>query len=460
MHARLQARVQRLASAPLHDAGMDALHPLPTTLSEAFALLRMGVAGAVWTPDDARYGELQPRVGDHLARPAAIVVAADANDVVEALRMARANHLAVAVRSTGHRAGAPADGALLVDVSALDRIDVDPEACTVSVGAGATWGDVVARTIGHGLAPVPGEWSGRAAVSDTLAGGMGWLARRHGLACDNVARYELVTPDGLLVDVTPDCQPELFWALSGAGDGSLGVVTAIEFELHAVRPAYAGSITYPHALAEAVCDRWRVWTTNVRPELTTSLVLTPQSIAVHGCWVGAPEAGRTLVDDWRAWYAPAADDWRRRAPGDLDAVNPTVLAPGARATAAMTNVWANALRDELLGELLRLVADGTAEAVEIRLAGGAARARSAAAANGHGRRDQYLITLAGLDRSRDDARARLAAWTTGATYLDRTDPAERTARISDAFAPADLARLAAVKAALDPGARFRHGLPL
>lgn len=439
---------------------MEALHPLPTSLSEAFALLRTDVAGAVLTPDDARYPELQPAAGPGRARPAAIVVAAGPADVVEALRTARANHLPVAVRSTGHRAGAPADGALLVDVSALDRVAVDAEACTVAVGAGATWADVVANSLRHALAPVPGEWAHRAAVSDTLAGGMGWLARRHGLACDNVARYELVTPDGLLVDVTPDSHPELFWALSGAGDGSLGVVTAIEYELHAVRPAYAGSLSYPAALAEAVCDRWRAWTTNARAELTSSLVVTPETVAVHGCWVGAPDTGRGLVDEWRAWHAPSSDDWQRRAPGDLDAVNPPLLAPGAPATAAMTNAWANNLRDELIDELLGLVVDGTAGVVEIRLGGGAARTRSGAAANGHARRDQYLMTLAGLRDTPAGARDRLAPWTTGAAYLDRTDPAERTARLTDAFAPGDLARLAAVKAALDPTTRFRHGLPL
>lgn len=439
---------------------MEALPSLPTTLSEAFALLRTDVAGAVLTPDDTRYPDLQPGDGPSRARPAAIVVAAGTADVVEALRTARANQLAVAVRSTGHRAGAPADGALLVDVSALDRITVDAEACTVAVGAGATWAEVVASTVRHGLAPVPGEWAHRAAVSDTLAGGMGWLARRHGLACDNVVRYELVTPDGLLVDVSSDSHPELFWALSGAGDGSLGVVTAIEYELHAVRPAYAGSLRYPAELAEAVCERWRAWTINARPELTTSLVLTADAVAVHGCWVGAPEAGRALVDEWRAWHSPGADDWQRRAPVDLDTVNPAALAPGAPATRAMTNGWANNLRDELMTALLGLVCDGTAGVVEVRLAGGAARTRSGAAANGHARRDQYLVTLGALCGAHADVRARLAAWTTGAAYLDRTDPAERAARVADAFAPADRARLAAVKSALDPTARFRHGLSL
>jgi hypothetical protein len=129
----------------------------------------------------------------------------------------------------------------------------------------------------------------------------------------------------------------------------------------------------------------------------------------------------------------------------------------------MTNVSTNWLRDELLAALVRLWREGRMRAagvVEIRLGGGSARSRSASAANGHSRRDHYLVTLAGFDIAHDELRAALAAWTTGAVYLDRTDPAERAARTRDAFAADQWARLAAVKAALDPAGRFRHGLPI
>ena len=87
-----------------------------------------------------------------------------------------------------------------------------------------------------------GEWSQRSAVSDTLSGGLGWLARRHGFASDSVVSFELVTPDGLVVEVSADTHPELFWALSGAGDGSLGVVASIELELHPIGHVYAGRL--------------------------------------------------------------------------------------------------------------------------------------------------------------------------------------------------------------------------
>lgn len=424
------------------------LHPLPTSSAEALALLREALAGAVLTPGDPRYPELPQPPSGRDDGPVAVVVAASVADVVEAVRTARAVHLPVRVRSAGPRQPAAA-GALVVDVSALDRVAVDPASGTATVGAGATWADVVERTVRHGLAPVPGELSHRAAVSDALGGGMGWLARRYGLACDNVVRYELVTPDGLLVDVTTDSHPELFWALSGSGDGTLGVVTAAEFELHPTRPAYVGALTYPADAARAVADRWRSWTTNARPELTTSLVVTGDHVAVHGCWVGDPAAGRQLVDAWRSWAAPIADDWAFRQPGGLDAANPAALLLDGTAP-AMTNEWAGTLRDELIDTLIGLVGGGRVSAAEVRLGGGAARTRSACAANGHSRRDQFLITLVG-DTS---ARSALAAWVTGAAYLDRTDPAERALRVADAILPECATRLAAVKLALDPASRF------
>ena len=127
----------------------------------------------------------------------------------------------------------------------------------------------------------------------------------------------------------------------------------------------------------------------------------------------------------------------------------------------MTNEWANTLRDELLDELLAIAraTDGTgAGVVEIRLVGGAARSRSGAAANGRGRCDQFLVTLADLDVDPVVLHRRLAPWITGAVYLDRADAGERAARTRAAFGSEQWGRLCAVKAALDPSNRFRHGL--
>ncbi len=129
------------------------------------------------------------------------------------------------------------------------------------------------------------------------------------------------------------------------------------------------------------------------------MVLASDTVSVHGCWSGAIGVGHALVDEWRQWRAPDVDTWADRALADVDAINEHRLSP---ASTTMTNEWANTLRDELLDELVAIAraTDGTgAGVVEIRLVGGAARSRSGAAANGRGRCDQFLVTLAELDGS-------------------------------------------------------------
>ena len=437
---------------------MTLLPHVPSTQLEAIGLLRGAVAGALLAPGDAGYDEVRRAGPTPWPTPAVIVLATCTDDIVQAVRFARAQHLSVAVRSSGQRAGAAADGAVLIDTSRLSTVAVDPDCHTALVGAGATWAAVVSDTERYGLTPVLGEWSQRSAVSDTLSGGLGWLARRHGFASDSVVSFQLVTPDGLVVDVSADTHPELFWALSGAGDGSLGVVASIELELHPIGHVYAGRLVYPFDIAREVLTRWRTWITGARPELTSAVVLTPATVAVHGCWSGAVDAGRQLVDEWRAWRTPTADDWTERSVSETDGVCDDRLFP---TSSTMTNEWTNALRDELLDELVGLTRRGDGPAagvVEVRLVGGAARSRSGAAANGRSRCDQFLITLAEIDSSPLPLRRRLAPYVTGSVYLDRTDATEKLARTRTAFGDEQWMRLCAVKAALDTNDRFRHGL--
>jgi FAD/FMN-containing dehydrogenase len=437
---------------------MTTLPSVPVTRTEAIGLLLDGVAGGVLSPGHPAYDDAA-RVGPGpWASPAVIVLASSTGDIVQAVRFARAQQLSVSVRSSGQWAGAAAHGAVLIDTSRLDTVTVDPCCHTAVVGAGTTWARVVTETERHGLTPVLGEWSQRSAVSDTLSGGLGWLARRHGFASDSVVSFELVTPDGLVVEVSADSHPELFWALSGAGDGSLGVVASIEIELHPIGHVYAGHLVYGAEHAREALERWRVWITGARPELTSSVVLTPTTIGVHGCWSGAVDAGRKLVDEWRAWRLPDADDWAERSMAATDGVCDGRLFP---TSSTMTNEWANTLRDELLDELVALTRVGGrpgAGVVEVRMVGGAARSRSGAAANGRGRCDQFLVTLAEIAGSPLPLRRRLAPFVTGSVYLDRTDATERMARTRTAFGDEQWNRLCAVKAALDPHDRFRHGL--
>ena len=218
-----KAIVRGWQAGAAHDATMAPLSHVPASRFEAIGLLRESLTGTLLAPGDVTYDEVRRAGPTPWPSPAVIVLATSTDDLVQAVRFARAQQLAVAVRSSGQRAGAAADGAVLIDTSRLDGVAVNVDCCTAVIGAGATWASVVAETERHGLSPVLGEWPQRSAVSDTLSGGLGWLARRHGFASDSVVSFELVTPDGLVVEVSADTHPEVFWALSGAGDGSLGV---------------------------------------------------------------------------------------------------------------------------------------------------------------------------------------------------------------------------------------------
>jgi FAD/FMN-containing dehydrogenase len=170
-------------------------------------------------------------------RPAAIARCRSADDVVAALARARAERLEVTVRGGGHNVAgtAVADGALMIDLSPLRYVNVDPAARRARVGGGATWGDVDRATQAHGLAVTGGMISTTGVGGLTLGGGLGWLMGRHGLTVDNLAGAEVVLADGALVHACTNKQEELFWALRGGG-GNFGVVTEFELELHPVGP--------------------------------------------------------------------------------------------------------------------------------------------------------------------------------------------------------------------------------
>ncbi|HUH81455.1 MAG TPA: FAD-binding oxidoreductase [Solirubrobacteraceae bacterium] len=299
---------------------------MTTTLGEATVQeLREAIRGEVLRPGEDGYLEAA-RVWNGVydeRRPAVIVRCSGTADVIAALGFARSNDLTVAVRGGGHSiAGfSTCDDGLVIDLSPMREVRVDTGARRADVGGGATWGDVDHETQAHGLATTGGLVSSTGVGGFTLGGGIGWLMRKHGLACDNLRAADLVTADGRLLHVSEQENSELLWGLRGGG-GNFGIVTRFELDLHPVGPeVYAGPIFFPAAHDAELMRLFREWAPSVPDDITAALNLTtapplpviPESwhgqkviafIAVSG---GAPEEAAEHVRVFRDAAEPVAD---------------------------------------------------------------------------------------------------------------------------------------------------------
>jgi FAD/FMN-containing dehydrogenase len=211
--------------------------------------LREAFRGEIVTPGDDGYEEASriwnaAHDGHH---PALVARCTGAADVIAAVGFARSNNLPIAVRGGGHSVAgfSTNDDGIVIDLSPMNSVRVDPAARRAFVGGGAVWADVDHETQPHGLATTGGLVSTTGVAGFTLGGGIGWLMRKHGLACDNLAAADVVTADGRLVHASETENADLLWGLRGGG-GNFGIVTQFELDLHPVGPmVYAGPIFYP-----------------------------------------------------------------------------------------------------------------------------------------------------------------------------------------------------------------------
>jgi FAD/FMN-containing dehydrogenase len=301
-------------------------HTIAPVLGEAtLQELRESVRGEVMTPDDDGYAEAcQVWNGMyHARRPAVIVQCAGAADVITAVGFARSHGLPIAVRGGGHSiAGfSTCDDGLVIDLSMMRSVHVDPAARRAEVGGGAVWSDVDHETQAHGLATTGGLVSTTGVAGFTLGGGIGWTMRKFGLACDNLVAADVVTADGRLLRASQDEHADLLWGLRGGG-GNFGIVTRFEFELHALGPMiYGGPVFYPAEHAADLLRTFRQWATDAPDEITALVNLTtapplpviPEEwhgrkvVALVAASTGPLEEGTELVRSLRAGGEPIAD---------------------------------------------------------------------------------------------------------------------------------------------------------
>ncbi|MFI2613548.1 FAD-binding oxidoreductase [Streptomyces sp. NPDC018584] len=261
-------------------------------------------------------------------RPALVVGAETADDVLAAVAHAAEHALPVGVQATGHGLPGASEGGVLISTRRMDSVTVDAAARTATVGAGARWGQVVEAAAPHGLAPLNGSAPSVGAVSYTLGGGLGVLARTFGYAADHVRSLDVVTADATLRHVTADSDPELFWGLLGGG-ATLGVVTRLEIGLVPVARLYGGAITFDGATTDAadLLRGYEQWTRSLPEELTSSLaaVVYPEVpqlpphlrgrylVSVRVAFTGPADEGERLVAPLRA-LGPAESDTLREMP--------------------------------------------------------------------------------------------------------------------------------------------------
>ncbi len=447
----------------------------------ALDALRAGLKGHVQVPGDEGY-ETSRRVWNAMIdrRPAVVVRCLGSADVVACVRFAREHDLLLCIKGGGHNiAGlAVADGAMMLDLSLMRGVWVDPERRIAHAQAGCQLGDVDRETQLHGLAAVLGFVSETGIAGLTLGGGFGYLTRRFGWTTDTVAAMDVVTADGNVVRASREEHDDLFWGLRGGG-GNFGVVTGIEYQLFPVGPEIVGGlVAWPASDAADVLDLYRSLAEAAPPELTLVAFVRPAPpapwlptamhgepiVAVLACHTGPPEEGEAAVAAIKAFGEPVGDVLVRRPYAQMQSLLDATQPKGRR------YYWKSEYLPRIEPELCEMVIrhagriQSPHSSVILFQIGGALNRIDADAAPVGNRDARFVINVAGAwERAEDDAAnvewARAAwrdvrAFSTGGTYLNFLTEDEGPERVEAALG-GHLARLAEVKAAWDPHNVFR-----
>jgi FAD/FMN-containing dehydrogenase len=441
------------------------------------AALREVFSGVVLTPRDPSYDEAR-KVWNAMIdrRPAVILRCADTADVQRAVRFARAHDLLTSVRGGGHSiAGlAVCDGGVMLDLSLMRGVDVDPTTRRAVVQGGATWSDFDGASQQRGLATTGGHVGSTGVGGLTLGGGFGWLHGKHGLASDNLLSAELVTAEGDVVRASEDENPELFWGLRGGG-GNFGVVTSFEFALHPLTDVFVGGVMYPRDKGADLMEVYDDLVDKLPYEATSAFTLgtVPEGLALvppefqgvesSGAFVIYPgatqEEGERLIEPLRA-FGPSFELMQPMPYLGLQTLMDATWQMGKSV------YWKSGRIDTLGRGAAAAIVEAASDAYAcmlIQLGGAIAERSQAATAFAHrDARYQFLTSAMWDDPSETEAQVARArkAWQTvephtSGAFVNFVTTDDWDKRTNDAYGAEHRRRLAAIKKTYDPDNFFR-----
>ncbi|WP_339153553.1 FAD-binding oxidoreductase [Actinomadura luteofluorescens] len=429
--------------------------------------VRGALKGRVLLPDDDGFEQAATAWNLTVRQPvAAVVEAADADDVAALVRYARRAGLTVAAQPTGHGASGDVEGLILLRTGLLNEVVVRAEERVVRVGAGARWGQVQAAAGPLGLAGLSGSAPGVGVTGYTLGGGVGWFSRKHGLASGSVRAIDIVDADGEPGRVTAESDPELFWALRGGG-GDFAMVTALELELYPVPTMYGGRVVWPEHRTREVYDAFLEITAEAPRELSVWFNRfqppgAPPMVTLDLAYLGEAARAQDLLVRLDK-IEGAISDSRGVVPiADLGAISPepTDPTPSISRVELLTGLGADA------GELLVSKPLEPLINLQIRNLGGALTEPGLGAGASGAVAEPYLLSLVGLGlpHMADATRAKqaevvadLKARISGRRPYTLLSPGETAA---ESFSGGALARLREIKRARDPHDVFRANYPV
>lgn len=454
-----------------------------TSIDKVFIdALQKRFQGEIIRPSDAGYDDTRAIWNAMIDKhPALIARCTSSDDVIEAVNFARDNNLLLSVRGSGHNVAGSAvcDGGLMIDLSLMKGIQVDPENRTANAQPGVVFGEMDQATQPYGLAAPGGIVSETGIAGLTLGGGFGWLSRKHGFTCDNLISAEVVTADGELLTASATENSDLFWGIRGGG-GNFGIVTSFEFQLQPVGPeVLAGLIIYPLKDAGDVLRFYRQFTASTPEELGALAVfrLAPPApfipeelhgkpvLAIIVCYVGDVEAGQRVVQPLRDFGSPIVDAIKPKPfsahNSSLDAGQPT----------GMYYYWKSEYSTEIADGAIENLVDFAAKMTspQTRLAvfhlGGTIQSHDEQDMAASHRNAKYIIAInTGWANPQDtdeqvqwtrDLWTAIRPFSSGGVYVNFLSDDDGEDRVRAAYGPAKFERLVQLKSKYDPQNLFQ-----